>query len=60
MARKFKGRAFKGRVFKGREFKGRRTSTISKKFDPKQWSLECYGFKRVTTAAMKTKNTKST
>ena len=55
MARKFKGRVFKGRVFKGREFKGR-----AKKFDPKQWSLECYGFKRATTTAMKTKNTKPT
>ena len=56
MARKFKGRVFKGRVFKGREFKGRHTSTISKKFDPKQWSLECYGFEKTK----KTKNTKST
>ena len=55
MARKFNGRVFKGRVFKGREFKGR-----AKKFDPKQWSLECYGFKRATTTAMKTKNTKPT
>ena len=53
-------RKFKGRVFKGREYKGRLTSKKSKKFDPKQWSLECYGFKRATTTAMKTKNTKPT